>query len=278
MMAVDEAGQIAGTVGGGVVEAAVQRRALELIASSGSGVYTFDLEDACGQGEAAICGGEMDVAVAALWQEKQIAPIRGALDQLREGHVGTFPIQVATAEGRVEYRLNLESMPRLVIAGGGHIGLALARVMLPLGFKVSVVDDRLEFANAERFPPPVEPVIGDMAETLRGWPIDANTYVTIVTRGHMYDEHALAAVLNSSAKYVGMIGSRRKIDVVFGKLREKGATQEQLQRVHAPIGLPIRGVTPEEIAISIAAELISVRRADHRSTLEGPFPISEDQP
>jgi xanthine dehydrogenase accessory factor len=278
MMTVDEAGQVAGTVGGGVVEAVVQRRALELIASSGSGVYTFDLEDACGQGEAAICGGEMDVAIMAVWHEKQVEPIRKALGRLHEGHMGTLPIQVSTAEGPVEYHLNLESMPKLVIAGGGHVGLALARAAVPLGFKVSVVDDRLEFANAERFPPPIEPVAGDMAETLRGWPIDANTYVAIVTRGHMYDEHALAAVLNSPAKYVGMIGSRRKIDIVFGKLRQKGATQEQLQRVHAPIGLPIRGVTPEEIAISIAAELISVRRADHRSTVEGPFPVTDVEP
>jgi xanthine dehydrogenase accessory factor len=275
MMAVDEDGQMAGTVGGGVVEAAVQRRALELIASSGSGVFTFDLEDACGQGEAAICGGEMDVAIAALWQEKQVEPIRKALGRLHEGHMGTLPIQVSTAEGPVEYRLNLESMPKLVVAGGGHVGLALARVAVPLGFKVSVVDDRLEFANAERFSPPIEPVAADIAETLRGWPIDANTYVAIVTRGHMYDELGLAAVLNSPAKYVGMIGSRRKIDTVFGKLREKGATDAQLRRVHAPIGVPIKGVTPEEIAISIAAELISVRRAEHRSTVEGPFPIEE---
>ncbi|RME39326.1 MAG: XdhC/CoxI family protein, partial [Planctomycetota bacterium] len=116
------------------------------------------------------------------------------------------------------------------------------------------------FANADRFPPPMRPVVGDIEETLRGFPIDASTYVVIVTRGHRHDERALAAVVDSPARYIGMIGSRRKIDVIFDGLRRRGVSGERLARVHAPIGLDIGAVTTDEIALSIAAQLVSVRR------------------
>lgn len=281
MACVTEKGEIIGTVGGGMTEADVIRQARQLLCSKGrdisipsGGVFTFGLDHDRGDETGPICGGQMDIAIAVLWEQDQLQPLRVALDQLCTGHSATIPIRVARSTGPVEYRLNLESTPKLVIAGGGHIGLALATMMVPLGFHISVIDDRGEFASAERFPPPINPIAGDIAKTLTDWPIDANTYVVIVTRDHKHDEQALAAVLDSPAKYVGMIGSRRKIKIIFDNLRLCDATQEQLDRVHSPIGLDVKAVTPEEIAVSIAAELISVRRAEYRKTVEGPIPVA----
>ncbi|UCC31214.1 MAG: XdhC family protein [Phycisphaerales bacterium] len=237
-------------------------------------LVTLDLDHDFGFDDGLICGGSMDVAISVISDPQQTRAIREAADRVRAGEAATLPLRVQTSAGLAEYRINLEVPPKLVIAGGGHIGLALATMMVPLGFHMSVIDDRSEFASAERFPPPINPVVGDIAKTLADWPIDSNTYVAIVTRGHKHDEQALAAVLDSPAKYIGMIGSRRKIKVVFDDLRHKGAAQAQLDRVHSPIGLDIKAVTPEEIAVSIAAELISIRRAEYRKTVEGPIPVA----
>jgi xanthine dehydrogenase accessory factor len=149
----------------------------------------------------------------------------------------------------------------------------LAPVALQIGFRVFVLDDRADYASAVRFPIPIETRVGDIAMTLRGWPIDARTYVVIVTRGHRHDEAALRAVVDSPARYVGMIGSKRKIEVTFDDLRRSGVSDERLGRVRAPIGMDIRAVTAEEIAVSIAAELISVRRTTRRRSGEGPVPF-----
>jgi len=185
-----------------------------------------------------------------------------------------LPVRVDTGERLVEYRVYIDAEPSLVIVGGGHIGRILAGMTAPLGFRVHVVDDRADYANAERFPPPMQTTVGDMAATLKSWPVDANTYIVIVTRGHRHDEDVLQAVLEAPAKYVGMIGSRSKVKTVFDDLRRDGATEAQLSRVHAPIGLDINSVTPEEISLSIAAQLVSVRRADHHKVVEGPIPVS----
>ncbi|NLX20260.1 MAG: XdhC/CoxF family protein, partial [Phycisphaerae bacterium] len=121
---------------------------------------------------------------------------------------------------------------------------------------------------------PIEGLTGDIAEVLRGWPIDANTYVVIVTRGHRHDEQALHAVVDSPARYLGMIGSRRKIQVIFDDLAELGVDRDRLERVHSPIGLAIGAITVPEIAVSIAAELTQVRRERGAKPVTGPFEIS----
>jgi xanthine dehydrogenase accessory factor len=240
-----------------------------------SGVLvTLDLDNDFGFDDGLICGGHMDVAVCVCSSRDQVEPLREAVDQLRAGHPATVPVRVQKPKETVEYRINLESAPKVVIAGGGHVGKALAPLMVPLGFRVSVIDDRADFANAERFPPPVEPVLGDINKTLTDWPIDANTYVVIVTRGHKHDERALLAVIDSPAKYIGMIGSKRKIAVIFEDLMHEGIPKEKLDRVHAPIGIAIRCITPEEIGLSIAAELVSVRRERYRRMVEGPLAVN----
>jgi len=231
--------------------------------STSGKVVTLDLDHDFGFDDGLICGGSMEVAISAMSQPTHAQVLRQAADCIRAGASATLQIQVVAKDGLEEHRIRIEAPPKLIIAGGGHLGRALAEAAVPLGFHITVIDDRQEFANPDRFGPPIESVTGNIAETLAGWPIDPNAYIVIVTRGHKHDEQALAAVLDSPAKYIGMIGSRRKIAVIFDDLKHDGAAQEQLDRVYAPIGLPIKALTPEEIAVSIAAELISTRRADH---------------
>ena len=241
-------------------------------------LVTLDLDNDFGFDDGLICGGHMEVAVCVYSDREQIGPLREAVEQLRAGDPATIPIRIQKPSGAVEYRINLEAAPKVVIVGGGHVGLALAPLMVPLGFYVTVIDDRGDFANAERFPPPMESVVGDIDKTLAEWAIDANTYVVIVTRGHKHDERALRAVIDSPAKYIGMIGSRRKIHVIFQDLMHEGISKEKLDRVHAPIGVAIKCVTPAEIALSIAAELVSVRRERYRKVVEGPEPVANETP
>ena len=148
---------------------------------------------------------------------------------------------------------------RLVIVGGGHVGQAVAKLASELEFEVWVSDDRAEFLSAERFPTAERRLAGELESTLSQIPIDAHTYCLIVTRGHQHDEEALYHLIDRHAAYVGMIGSRRKIRLIFDDLLEKGISQSLLDRVHAPVGIDIGSLTVPEIAVSICAELVSHR-------------------
>ena len=151
--------------------------------------------------------------------------------------------------------------PLLVIAGGGHIGQALAVHAGLVGFDVLVLDDRSEFVEPSLYPPDVATRCGDVAAALAGLPIDGGTFIAIVTRGHQHDRQALAACIRAPAAYVGMIGSRRKVAIIRRDLLESGtASADEIARVYAPIGLDIGAETVPEIAASIVAQLIAVRR------------------
>ncbi|TAK29475.1 MAG: hypothetical protein EPO21_21495 [Chloroflexota bacterium] len=153
----------------------------------------------------------------------------------------------------------IQSRDTLFAIGAGHIGHALARMANVVGFEVTVVDDREDFANRDRFPDADRVISADIGETVRSFAITPATYVVIVTRGHRYDEDALAGVLGSPAAYVGMIGSRRRVKAVLQHMMEDGASAETIDRIHAPIGLDIGAETPEEIAVSILAEIIQTK-------------------
>jgi len=147
----------------------------------------------------------------------------------------------------------------LYIFGAGHISTCLAPMAQAAGFTVRVVDDRAEFANRQRFPD-IEGVLAiPFEEAFDRIRITPATYIVIVTRGHAFDLQLLRAALRSPAGYIGMIGSRKKRDLIYDTLYKEGVTRERLEEVHAPIGLPIGAQTPEQIAVSIAAELIQVR-------------------
>ena len=155
--------------------------------------------------------------------------------------------------------LPLLPRPRLVIVGGGHVGQAVGNLASDLDFDVWVVDDRAEFVTEERFPRAQQRIAGDIGEILPKLEVTPGTYCLIVTRGHNHDEEALYHLVDRGAYYVGMIGSKRKIKLIFDDLIAEGISPELLEQVHAPVGLDIGSQTVMEIAVSIAAELVAAR-------------------
>jgi xanthine dehydrogenase accessory factor len=167
----------------------------------------------------------------------------------------------AAAEPGVEVLIEaIEPPATLLVVGGGHVGKALSQIGALLGFSVAIIDDRPEYASPARFPEADHIICGDFAEALRQFPIGPDTYVVIVTRDHRQDEESLRQVMGAPAAYVGMIGSRRRVGAVLQQLQEEGVPADAVARVHSPIGLDIGAETPEEIAVSIMAEIIQVRR------------------
>lgn len=162
----------------------------------------------------------------------------------------------------------IQPRPILLIAGAGHIGQALCHLGSWIGFDVVVVDDRVEFASADRLPESKKIIVGDIADELENFPIDHLTHVVIVTRGHNHDEAALHAVINSDAKYIGLIGSRRKIKLIFDDLIELGIQKERIKKVYAPIGIDINSKTVHEIAVSIASQLIQIRNGNQQNRFD----------
>ena len=151
------------------------------------------------------------------------------------------------------------SDPVLYIFGGGHVSAQIIPLASRVGFKVEVIDDRPEFADARKFPDASRVHLFPFEGVLDKIPVDESSYLVIVTRGHIHDKSVLEQCLKTKARYIGMIGSRRKKAMIYEKLLEEGFTKADLDRVHAPIGLEIGAETPEEIAVSIVAELIQVR-------------------
>ncbi|MDW7671353.1 MAG: XdhC/CoxI family protein [Bacillota bacterium] len=152
-----------------------------------------------------------------------------------------------------------QTRQQLVLAGGGHIAQSLYRLGLMMGFRVTVVEDREEYAGRDRFPEAENLLVGDMGKLLEELPMGAGSYVVIVSRGHQLDELALRAVMNRPVSYVGMIGSRAKIANTVKSLRDSGVDEELIQNVYMPIGLDLGGQKPEEIAVSIMAEILAVK-------------------
>jgi xanthine dehydrogenase accessory factor len=150
--------------------------------------------------------------------------------------------------------------PRLVVLGGGHIALALVRLASRVGFQITVLDDRLEFANHERFPEAQDVICSSFAEGIARLPLGPATFAVIVTRGHLHDLTCLRALLSWDLAYLGMISSRRRARGTREVLLREGVSPQRLEKVRAPIGLAIGAVTPEEIAISILAQVIATRR------------------
>ena len=153
----------------------------------------------------------------------------------------------------------IEPSPELYIVGAGHVGFHLAKVAHEVGFRVHVVDDREKFANADRFPTAVEIVVDDIPAWIARANLPPHAYAVIVTRGHTNDLEALRALAPHELRYLGLIGSRAKVARIYEALVDDQMSPEALARVHAPIGLDIGAVTPQEIAVSILAELIAVK-------------------
>ena len=212
-------GSIAGTIGGGCVEAQVLAAARQVIETGKPKQLTFDLNRDSALESGLICGGELDVYVE---------PV--------------FP------------------QPTAFIFGAGHISKALSKIAALAGFSTVIIDDRPSFANRERFPEADEIHASDYDQVIPKLTIDESSYLIIVTRGHKDDQRVLRLACGLPARYVAMIGSRRKVAELVSDLEKEGIPRNLLERIHAPMGLDIGAVTPEEIAVSVVAEMIAVRR------------------
>ena len=153
----------------------------------------------------------------------------------------------------------VEPAPDVYIFGAGHVGYFLGRMAYDTGFRVHVIDDREKFASTERFGEGIDVIVDDIPTWLETHTLPPTAYAVVVTRGHKHDIDALRALTRSPLRYVGLIGSRAKVKRIFDALREEGTTPDALKPVHAPIGLDIGAITPQEIAVSILAELIAVK-------------------
>jgi xanthine dehydrogenase accessory factor len=185
-------------------------------------------------------------------------------------HVKEFaPPLTEWSEAQVLFE-RIQQEPRLVICGAGHVGAALAKLASLMGYRATLIDDRDEFVMREYFPQTdIELVAAtSWSEAVQAAVGDGHgVSVAIVTRGHSEDEQCLRAAMTVDADYVGLIGSKRRTNIVLQRLRESGAAQERLQKVHAPVGLDIGAVTPEEVALAIMAEIVAVRRGGKGSSL-----------
>lgn len=206
---------------------------------------------------------EGEVRAETIGDEKVLAAIvRESEARLRAEKSQLLTLDIPEAGAKLEVFFEvMPAPPRLIVVGAGHIAVPLVQIAKVLDFHVTVIDDRLLYANRERFPDADEVLVGDMAATLKAMTITPSFYIVLITRGHAYDEPCLREIIHSQAKYIGMIGSRRRIKACFQRFRdEEKIAEEVIERVYAPIGLDIATETPAEIALSIMAEIVKVRR------------------
>lgn len=287
-MAVLEDGTVLGTVGGGPMEReAVQFSRAAFVRGSGAiRIYALAPDQAGNVG--AICGGRVTVYFQMLTQDD--APVlrrwRSVLDGdenawlvlLLDGDdVRSFSIRTQGEQGtqdearfsaRACFRDDVYIEPivrrgRVYLFGGGHVGRALVPLLASVGFRVTVFDHRAEVAKAENFPAAEQVVYGDFADIFARVSLSPEDYAVVMTPGHEGDFAILAQVLTTQATYIGCIGSRNKAARTKQRLAEAGFSQTDIARIHSPIGLPIGAETPEEIAVSITAEMIE-HRAQHQ--------------
>ena len=203
-------------------------------------------------------GGEMELRV-----------INAAKDALRDGKPRYLDMQLSNeghgdpmiCGGEMEFFVEpITLAPTILLVGAGHVGAAIAQIAQQVGFRIVVLDDRPEFVTPANFPHADERIAGDIVEKIRSIDITPQTYIVLVTRAHTLDAALLGAVVEKDAAYIGMLGSQRRVLTVMGLLREKGISEAALKRVHAPIGIEIQAETPQEIAVSIMAEIIQAKR------------------
>lgn len=281
-MLVGPAGRLVGTVGGGCVEADVIGVAIEAQAKRAPALVTHHLNADLAGDIGLSCGGTVDIFVEPLVSDEGYVRVLDAAaaaqagvvttgTEWSEGPVKTFgPLPPGAPRGEPatlthDRRFVVERImpaPRVVIFGAGHVGAAIARAADAAGFQVVVIDDRAEFADPRLFPERVAVWVSDADDAVSRLRLTTADAVVIATRGHRYDAIILERVAREPASYLGLLGSRRKKAVVTKGLTGIGVPAEALARLRVPVGLDIGAVTPEEIAVSVVAELIAWRRRE----------------
>ncbi len=299
MLVFEKDGGIAGTVGGGLLEAKMIEEARRMLCLPSVRLFRFNL-DGTAEDEKGICGGLVEFLIETF--DRTALPLFRELSTPtteREGGVlvsilapdkpprkmRVLDVEHAPAEfspemaeviravarsgqagvnvsagGMDVFMESLAVPPTVVLFGAGHVSSHIARFARATHFRVVVCDERAEYANRVRFPDADEIIVKDFARAFDKMRIDNHSYVVIVTQGHKYDRIVLEQAVRTEARYIGMIGSRRKTLTLLQKLRDQGLPPERLDSVYSPIGLSIGAVTAEEIALSIVCELIKVRR------------------
>lgn len=285
-----------GTVGGGCTEADVIGQALEAARAGRPSVVRHTLNADLAGDVGLSCGGTAEFflepivagadaarlydAVGRAILRRTPAEVRTALEwgdgPAKRAQVGDETMVLGTAshtdpgkggpldgmgEGAGVFVEPIPRLPRVLVFGAGHVGVEIARLAARAGFYVVAIDDRAEFANPARLPDIDEVIAEDFRAVLDRLPLDGDDYVLATTRGHGFDAYVVERTAASDARYVGMLGSRRKKQVIWKALREAGVPESALERVRVPIGEPIGADTPAEIAVSVVAELIKVRRS-----------------
>ena len=293
-MAVFADGTSIGTIGGGALEYKSQQIAVEALQKKQSYTMEFKLHPNQVADLGMVCGGDVEVYFQYIDASKPqtasfLTELNAALNQNHDSWLVTqistkghwaeqtqladrkklaqmgFPspltnkTAIVTFEGNKYYAEPFQTSGRVYIFGGGHISKSLVPVLYPLGFRTVVIDDKQEFSDKARFPLAEETILAPFTDFSKDVSIQSSDYIIIMTRGHANDYDVLVQALRTDACYIGMIGSRSKLKTTREKLLADGFTDEDFNRVHAPIGLAIKAVTPEEIAISIASELILIR-------------------
>jgi xanthine dehydrogenase accessory factor len=211
------------------------------------------------------CAGPIDLPAAALAQivERTADAIPGLLEA--DGTDALRPVTHLAPNGGMRLFVDpIVGANRLIIVGAGHIAMPLCALGAMLGFHVTVIDDRASFANRERFPDADQIIVKPFKAAIESLALDGHCYLVSVTRGHSFDEEVVRAALMQPCGFVGMIGSRRRVKATLERIGESGVPRERLGDVHAPLGVAIGGETPEEIAVSIIAEIIRERRTAER--------------
>jgi len=307
-----ERGLLLGTLGGGMLEADAQQKALPCLKKGHSVLYRFDLQGEEMEAEEPVCGGSAWILIDGspadhreawrgleetlragrsgllmtrinqqsgekvkverlwfdensppqLWEDERLDPLAREMAEAKKKKEPVFVKDKFLSKDRQSsfFLEPLFPLPRLLIVGAGHIGRAVAHLGSRLDFEVTVIDDRAEYATRERFPGEASLIVGEINGTTRAFPVSSDTYIVIVTPGHSHDAEALRAFIRSPAAYIGMIGSRHKVALMRERFLSEGwATAQEWDRIHTPIGLKIGSRTVEEIAVSIAAELVQAR-------------------
>ncbi len=272
-------GRVCNTIGGGAGEAKVIRQAREVLPAGSKHsehskqLIEIDLSGAPHRETEGICGGTMQVWVECWEGNRAIALVQEILNRLDSGKTVRLATPLTTHKSPYLLPDNaptptlafvecLQPPPTLLIVGAGHVGIELAKVAALIGFKVTVQDDRSEWANVQHYSDATQLLTEPIAAAVDHFATNDQLYVALVTRAYQYDLDALKVLLNREhpCRYIGMIGSERRVRQVYRAIKRSGISEAKLASIYAPIGLDVGALSPAEIAVSIGAELILVRR------------------